>query len=66
MRSDDARWTKQVTLWSGPGRGKRKRGRPKARWIDDIVKIAGKAWMRTAADRDKWRNMEEAYTQQGT
>ncbi|KPJ15248.1 hypothetical protein RR48_09275 [Papilio machaon] len=55
MRARDNRWTKQATLWSCPGKGVTMRGRPKARWSDDIIKVAGKSWWKTAIDREKWR-----------
>lgn len=63
-RLQDERWTKRVTLWSGP-KGKRHRGRPHARWEDDITRIAGSNWTETAKDRDKWTSLEEAFTRRG-
>lgn len=41
---------------------KRRRGRPAMRWDDDIVKVAGKTWSRAARDREKWIELEEAFT----
>lgn len=35
------KWTKEVTMWY-PRDGKRRKGRQKIRWGDDIKKIAGK------------------------
>ncbi|KAG6451137.1 hypothetical protein O3G_MSEX006933 [Manduca sexta] len=61
-RTTDRRWSKQVTMWKGP-EGKRSRGRPKDRWVDDIQKTAGANWTELAQDREKWRRLEEAYTQ---
>ena len=63
-RMNSAKWTKAVTLWCGP-RGKRKRGRPKMRWSDELEAVA-KNWSETAQDRDRWNKLEEAFTQQGS
>ena len=43
-------------------------GRPPARWMedDDIHKVAGIGWMRTAQDRAQWRAILEDYAQQWT
>ena len=60
-RLTDNRWTKRTTLWLGPS-GQRKRGRPNARWADDIIKIAGTHWMQAAEDRKHWSSLEEAFT----
>ena len=60
-RLTDNRWTIQTTSWLGPS-GQRKRGRPYARWADDLTKIAGTHWMRLAKDREKWSSLEEAFT----
>ncbi|KAI8434265.1 hypothetical protein MSG28_012359 [Choristoneura fumiferana] len=60
-RMGDNRWTSRLTSWPGPA-GTRKRGRPKTRWADDIVEIAGKLWMEKANDRDYWASLEEAFT----
>ena len=64
-RFGDDRRTINVTKWKGP-QGKRSRGRPRARWQDDIVAQAGKDWMFTAKDREKWNSLEEAFTRRGT
>lgn len=61
-RMDGDRWTKRITTWNGPS-GKRSRGRPMERWLDEISKIAGNNWTEKAIDRDRWRKMEEAFTQ---
>lgn len=60
-RLTDNRWTIKTTSWLGP-LGYRKRGRPIARWADDVVKTAGINWMRTAKDREHWSTLEEAFT----
>lgn len=63
-RYTDRRWTIQVTGWKGP-QGKRKVGRPNKRWADDISKKAGKDWLNRGKDRELWKKMEEAFTQEG-
>lgn len=60
-RLSDNRWTTKTTSWPGPS-GHRKRGRPNARWADDVTKIAGTHWMRVAIDREQWSSLEEAFT----
>nr|XP_026494144.1 uncharacterized protein LOC113399266 [Vanessa tameamea] len=66
-RSSADRWVKRATNWKGPGGpgAKRKKGRPTARWVDDIPEVAGRDWVKTASDRKKWRQLEEAYTRKG-
>lgn len=59
MRGDD-RWSKVVTNWY-PREGKRRKGKPLKRWEDDLVKMAGKNWMRTARERKEWKSLEEAF-----
>lgn len=60
-RLRDNRWTKSTTSWAGP-LGQRRRGRPIARWTDDIRKVAGVQWMQKAQDREYWSSLEEAFT----
>ncbi|CAH2091627.1 unnamed protein product [Euphydryas editha] len=60
-RLTDNRWTHTITLWKGPP-GTRKRGKPVARWADDIIKVAGKKWMETATNKETWKSLEEAFT----
>lgn len=64
-RYKDKRWTSKTTLWTGP-LGKRNVGRPKKRWVDDIIEVAGKSWWRLGLDKEQWKKMEEAYTQKGS
>lgn len=64
-RRTDGRWSRRVLEWR-PRLGKRSVGRPPARWTDDLRKVAGTGWMRTAEDRDLWRKVGEAYVQQWT
>ncbi|GBP40543.1 hypothetical protein EVAR_7542_1 [Eumeta japonica] len=60
----DNRRTTKTTLWAGPS-GQRKRGRPNARWADDITEVAGVQWTRAAEDREYWLSLEEAFTFHG-
>ena len=63
-RSQDNRWTKKLTEWQ-PRNGKRRRGRQKRRWRDDITTYTNTAtWTRMAGDRRKWKLLEEGFTQQ--
>ncbi|KAJ0176142.1 hypothetical protein K1T71_008316 [Dendrolimus kikuchii] len=63
-RYTDKRWTLETIIWKGP-RGKRKRGRPRKRWIEDIKGIAGSEWRKKAMDREVWKKLEEAFTREG-
>lgn len=63
-RLSDNRWTRKTTQWTGP-LGQRRRGRPNARWADDIIKVAGTQWSRVAENREHWSSLEEAFTFQG-
>ncbi|CAK1594407.1 unnamed protein product [Parnassius mnemosyne] len=63
IRSSDGRWSERILHWF-PRDGKRDRGRPLRRWKDDIEAVAGNLWTRTAKERDKWHEMEEAFIQQ--
>lgn len=63
-RLQDRRWTREVTVWEGP-HGKRRKGRPHARWDDDLKKIAGSKWDETAQSREDWQSLEEAFTCRG-
>lgn len=63
-RYTDQRWTLKSTNWRGPP-GKRKVGKPQKRWVDEIKKVAGKNWFKTAQNREQWKKLEEAYTLTG-
>ena len=55
---------RRLTEWQ-PRTGKRKRGRQKKRWRDDITAHMGTAtWTRVARERDKWKFYEEGFVQQ--
>ncbi|GFN92895.1 endonuclease-reverse transcriptase [Plakobranchus ocellatus] len=59
-RENGNRWTKRCIEWqSRSGRGDR--GRPEARWMDDIRRAAGPQWQREAQDRRKWKKSVEGY-----
>ena len=49
-RSNDGRWTNELTWWY-PRDGRRKRGRQRKRWRDALPK----KWNREAQDRIRWR-----------
>jgi hypothetical protein len=59
-RQRDGRWTKEVTEWY-PKSGRRRRGRQKTRWMDDIVSVAGNNWISAAQERAKWKLHVEAF-----
>ena len=61
-RRNDNRWTKRLTEWQ-PRLGKRRRGRQKRRWRDDITAFIGTTWARKAEDRRAWQEHEEGYIQ---
>ena len=62
-RLNDNRWTKRLTEWQ-PRTGKRRRGRQKRRWRDEIEAYQGETWSRTAQDRSCWKMFAEGYSQQ--
>ncbi|KAL0859723.1 hypothetical protein ABMA27_010085 [Loxostege sticticalis] len=58
MRTDKGKWTKDVIEWY-PRNGKRHQGRQIKRWEDDLPK----GWRRLSRDRDKWKELGEAYVE---
>ena len=44
----------------------RKRGRPPRRWVDEIKFVAGGKWTRAANDRQKCRQLGEAFANRHT
>ncbi|KAL0871065.1 hypothetical protein ABMA27_004870 [Loxostege sticticalis] len=62
-RRTDGRWGRKVLEWR-PRTGRRNVGRPPTRWTDDLVKVAGGAWMRAAQDQILWKSSGEAFVQQ--
>lgn len=57
--------SRSVLEWR-PQTGKRSVGCLAARWMDDLVRVAGGSWMRKPSDRAKQRRLEEAFVQQRT
>jgi len=55
-------WYGSIRDWKPSGR--RSRGRPKMRWIDDVRRYAGTNWIDRAQDRDQWQELREAYVRQ--
>ncbi|GBP18862.1 Retrovirus-related Pol polyprotein from type-2 retrotransposable element R2DM; Endonuclease [Eumeta japonica] len=39
----------------------RSKGRQTKRWEDDLKKVAGQLWLRTAKQRNEWKALEEAF-----
>lgn len=60
LRCKKEKWSKQVTIWY-PRDGTRSRGRKRKRWEDELKMTVGPLWMRVAADRKQWKELEEAY-----
>lgn len=55
-RMNDIKWAKRTTEWT-PRQGKRRRGKPKRRWRDEIQEVGGRRWMQVAQDRRAWRKL---------
>ena len=62
-RREDGRWTREILDWYPRG-VKRPQKRPRGRWIDEIRRMCGVAWMRVAQDRSEWKSTGEAFVQQ--
>lgn len=61
IRCKDNRWTKRMMEW-WPIEKKRKRGRPKTRWDEEMRKICGEStWRRVVWERKEWKRMGEVY-----
>ena len=61
-RMKDNRWTiKKCTWWAPPG--KRKQGRPRRRWADDLSKLKSDR-LASTAHREEWKDLAEGYIQQ--
>jgi hypothetical protein len=56
------KWTTDVLNWIPVG--KRGRGRPRPRWEDEILKMAGENWKTIAMDKKAWSNLGETFIQQ--
>ncbi len=55
-RYNEDRWEKRVLEWTPYG-NKRKKGRPKRRWEEEIIRMGGIAWGRDARIRIRWERM---------
>ncbi|KAI1714327.1 putative uncharacterized transposon-derived protein F52C9.6 [Ditylenchus destructor] len=55
-RREDNRWTKIATTWEPKVKAPKGWGKPLS-WKQQITEIAGKEWMETAQDREKWRSI---------
>jgi carboxylesterase type B len=53
------RWPSIIQEWTP--KGTRKRGAPKTRWVNKIVKIGSFMWKRKAQNREKWKELGQAY-----
>ncbi|XP_063619666.1 uncharacterized protein LOC134792326 [Cydia splendana] len=60
IRNQKNKWSKDIIMWY-PRDGKRRRGRQRKRWEDEIMETAGKTWRRKAANRKLWQALGEAY-----
>ncbi len=60
VRRGEHRWEKRIVNWT-PREGKRRVGRLKTSWEDEIINYGGVAWRRDARDRKRWANVGEAY-----
>jgi len=55
-------WAVDLTVWKS--RSKKKPGRLKMRWVDNITRLCGKGWIEPAQNRAHWSQLEEAFIQQ--
>lgn len=63
IRACDGRWGNKIMYWFSES--KRKRGRQKARWRDEIVEfIRNKQFHRVAWDRAEWARLKESFAQE--
>ncbi len=62
IRREENRWEKHIFKWI-PYNGKRRKGRPKRRWKDELREYAGILWGRDARVREHWKKVGEVYAQ---
>ncbi|KAL0832588.1 hypothetical protein ABMA28_000786 [Loxostege sticticalis] len=55
------RWTGHMLRCKKEKDGTRKQGRKVRRWEDDLKLTLGPHWIRVAADRKQWKELEEAF-----
>jgi hypothetical protein len=61
--TNEKRWPKLIENYK-PINGKRRRGAPRTRWIDEILEFrGGSSWKRKALNRNLWKNMGEDFVQ---
>ncbi len=65
MRRMDNRWTKRVTEWQ-PKNSKRRQGRQRIRWRDEIVAFAGVKWSSLTSERERWKGLGKSFVLQWT
>ena len=57
-RMDNKRWTNKLTMLD-PREGRRNVGRQRTRWADQLKRLAGDQWSRSAKDRVLWKELEK-------
>ena len=53
-------WNNRVTEWT-PREWKRRQGRTKTRWRDNLIRHVGPAWPRITRDRCLWRQFRDEF-----
>ena len=61
-RMHNDRWAKVSTRWL-PEDGRRRRGRPRKRWRDDLDAYR-EGWFEVAQEKSTWKELGEAFAQQ--
>ncbi len=60
VRKSEDKWERKALEWT-PWDPKRKVGRPKKRWENEIRQYCGVGWERNARVRGHWKRVGEAY-----
>jgi hypothetical protein len=55
IRMNETRCVKKI--FEGKLEGRRRRGRPRLSWIDDLRKLGVKRWRAKALDREEWASI---------